>query len=300
MVSSRFPRVLALFGLAPVLFASCGLLPGVLTQGSEQATSYDGLAINYEVEGAGSPTLVFVHGWACNRGHWRAQMEEFRTHHRVVAVDLGGHGESGKDREIWTIESLSRDLCAVLDHLDLKDVLLVGHSMGGPVSLMAAARRPGRVIGVIGADTIHDAEMTITAEMIGPYIAAMESDFEKTCGSTARGAFPNGGDVDPELIGRVEADMLATGPDVTVGLMRAFTELDVKKILADCPVPVKCINAATPNETRVEVNRKYSPAFEVILMEGVSHFLMMERPGEFNRHLRTLISGWSSPAAAAR
>ena len=295
VAQSRLSLALTLSGLAPLLFASCGLLPHLVNRGSEgggQVTSYDGLLVSYEARGAGSPTLVFVHGWACNRGHWKAQVEEFGADHLVVAVDLGGHGESGKDRERWTIESLARDLSAVLVQLDLSDVLLVGHSMGGPVSLMAAAENPARVIGVIGADTIHDAEMAISAELMNPYIAAMESNFTETCKKTVQGAFPDQRSVDPALVARVEADMLATGQAVVVGLMRSFIELNAQKALADCPVPVKCINAAAPNVTKLEVNRKYSPEFEVVLMEDVSHFLMLERPGEFNRHLRRLISNW--------
>ena len=298
VVNPGFPRTLALCGLVPLLFLSCGLLPGALTEDSEQVASYDGLMISYEMQGVGSPTLVFIHGWACNRQYWQAQMEEFRTRHRVVAIDLGGHGESGRNREPWTIESISRDVVAVLDSLDLTDVLLVGHSMGGPVSLMAAAKRPGRVIGVIGADTIHDAEMTITNEMMDPFIAAMESDFENTSKGAVRGAFPDESSASPELVARVEADMLATGPDVSIGLMRAFIELDVRRLLTACPVPVKCINAATPNKTRIEVNRKYSETYDVVLMERVSHFLMLERPDEFNRHLRSTIAGFEMPAPA--
>jgi pimeloyl-ACP methyl ester carboxylesterase len=255
-------------------------------------TSFDGLPVRYEARGAGSPALVFVHGWACNRTHWQAQMDAFQEDHRVVAVDLGGHGESGKDRARWSVDGLSRDLTAVLEELDLHDVLLVGHSMGGPVSLLAAARSPERVIGVIGADTLHDAERVLSAEQLSPYIAALEADFEGACKTTVQSAFPAQRKVDSRLLRRIEADMLSAGPEVVIGLMRSFIELDARKLLADCPVPVRCINSAAPNVTKVEINRKYAPGFEVVLIDDVSHFLMLEKPVEFNQRLRRLIADW--------
>ena len=57
--------------------------------------SKDGTPISYEVYGAGEPTLVFVHGWSCDARYWRAQSSHFSKKHRVVILDLAGHGHSG-------------------------------------------------------------------------------------------------------------------------------------------------------------------------------------------------------------
>jgi pimeloyl-ACP methyl ester carboxylesterase len=57
------------------------------------ALSPDGFSIAYETLGEGSPALVFVHGWSCDRSYWAAQLEPFSRDFRVVAVDLAGQGE---------------------------------------------------------------------------------------------------------------------------------------------------------------------------------------------------------------
>lgn len=57
--------------------------------------SADGLPVRYEVLGDGTPALVFVHGWSCDRRYWDGQVGYFADRHRVVAIDLAGHGESG-------------------------------------------------------------------------------------------------------------------------------------------------------------------------------------------------------------
>src|SRR5687767_1979210 len=110
----------------------------------------DGVDIRYEVAGSGEPALVFVHGWSCDRTYWRPQIEHFSKSRRVVTLDLGGHGASSLGRKDWTMEAFAGDVRAVVEGLGLKRVVLVGHSMGGPVSLEAARMMPDRVAAVVG------------------------------------------------------------------------------------------------------------------------------------------------------
>ena len=116
------------------------------------------MPITYDVRGTGDTALVFVHCWSCDRTFWKYQLAAFADDYRVAAIDLPGHGESGADRDEWTIAGLGDDVARVVEQLGLRRVILVGHSMGGPVSLEAARRLPGRVLGVIAVDTLHNAE----------------------------------------------------------------------------------------------------------------------------------------------
>src|SRR5438552_4042219 len=95
------------------------------------AVSADGVPIRYEAYGAGEPALVFVHGWALDRRLWAAQVASFAPHHRVVTLDLAGHGESGRLRTEWTMGAFAEDVCAVLDQASLGPSVLIGHSMSG-------------------------------------------------------------------------------------------------------------------------------------------------------------------------
>jgi len=122
------------------------------------AISADGIQISFHVQGSGTPALVFVHGWCCDKTYWDAQAPFFSKRYKVVTVDLAGHGESGLGRKDYTMEAFGEDVVAVVDKLGLDNVVLIGHSMGGPVILEAAQRIPERVIGLVAADTFHNVE----------------------------------------------------------------------------------------------------------------------------------------------
>ncbi|HEX6198893.1 MAG TPA: alpha/beta fold hydrolase, partial [Thermoanaerobaculia bacterium] len=157
----------------------------------------DGVPIVYEVRGpaeAAGPALVFVHCWACDRTYWREQVDVFGADHRVVTLDLAGHGESGAGRETWTVTGLAGDVRAVVEALGLERVILIGHSMGGPVSLEAARLMPERVEAVVAVDTLHQAEMAIPEEQVTQMVAGFESDFAGTTDRFVRMMYREGAD----------------------------------------------------------------------------------------------------------
>ena len=120
--------------------------------GALTVPSADGVPIAYEVHGQGEPALVLVHGWSCDRGYWKEQIEYLSPQYRLVLVDLAGHGESGMGRKDYTMSAFGADVAAVVDSLGLKNVVLVGHSMGGDVIVEAAKKLPGRVVGLVWVD----------------------------------------------------------------------------------------------------------------------------------------------------
>src|SRR5207253_5827184 len=115
---------------------------------SGTATSPDGIPIRYHAAGKGDPALMFVHCGGCERGFWDGQVAYFAAKHRVVALDLAGHGQSGSGRKDWTMQAFGQDVVSVVEALGLKRVVLIGHSLGGPVVLEAARSMPGRVAGL--------------------------------------------------------------------------------------------------------------------------------------------------------
>ena len=122
---------------------------------SGAALSSNGVLIHYDVQGAGSETLVLVHGWCCDRRYWRHQVDHLADRFTVVCVDLAGHGESGRDRQRFTISAFAEDVVAVVKQLRLDRVVLIGHSMSGGVIVEAARRLGSSVIDALadGAPT---------------------------------------------------------------------------------------------------------------------------------------------------
>ena len=108
--------------------------------------------IHHVVAGDGDPPIVFVHGFACARSDWDAQIAHLSSRHRTVAVDLRGHGDSAGDAADCSIERYGAEVAEVMRALALPQAVLVGHSMGCRVVIEAALQAPGLTAGVILVD----------------------------------------------------------------------------------------------------------------------------------------------------
>ena len=253
---------------------------------AEMVTSADGTRIAYEILGKGSPALVFVHGWSCNRTYWAGQLEPFSRQFKVIAVDLAGHGESGLGRKAWTMESFGDDVAAVVNTLRLERTILIGHSMGGDVIAEAARRLRGRVAALVWLDTYKQLGPGRTPEEVQAFVAKFRTNFVDTTRAFVRGMFlPNS---DPSLVERVAMGMSAAPPTVAVGALEsAFSySREMPRSLKELNLRVVAIN---PDNTPTDVASMQPYGVEVMFMPGVGHFLMMEDPERFNGILRKAI-----------
>jgi pimeloyl-ACP methyl ester carboxylesterase len=101
-----------------------------------------GITLCFTEAGRGTPPLLFVHGWSCDHTFFRPQFAYFQHAHRVVAVDLRGHGESDKPRQDYTIAAFADDLAWLCGQTGLDRPVVIGHAMGGLIVLELAARYP--------------------------------------------------------------------------------------------------------------------------------------------------------------
>jgi pimeloyl-ACP methyl ester carboxylesterase len=272
--------LLLTLGLLPAAAQAAPLVQpsrGLFREGS--AISADGVPIHYLVAGDGPTALVFVHCWSCNASYWKAQMSAFASRYRVVAVDLAGHGTSGRERKAWTIPAFGADVAAVADALNLKRIVIVGHSMGGAVMLEAARLLGDRVVLLVGADTLHDIGEQVSPEQLAGLVGGMEKDFKGFTAGFVRSMFPPG--VDRELVERVANGMASAPPEIAIAAFRALWSYDARPVCRGLAVPIVCINA-DKYPTKVEENRAYAKDFSLLLMKGAGHFVQLERPAEFN------------------
>jgi pimeloyl-ACP methyl ester carboxylesterase len=249
----------------------------------------DGLSLVGEVRGQGDTALVFLHGWCGDREYWKHQVGPFAADYRVVTLDQAGHGESGKDRKVWSTAGLASDVEAVAKSLGLKRVILLGHSMGGPVALLAAKRMPGTVVAVVGVDSLHNAESQLREEERTKFLADFDKDFKGTMRVVVSGMVHE--KTDAELREWLVTRAQAQDPKM-VALMRDLFGLDTVTAFKEAKVPVRCINSAGGYQffhpTAVETNKKYAD-FGAVTIEGVGHYPMLEKPDEFNRRLRDVL-----------
>ena len=277
--------------LLPLLLLLTLPMAGACHRQSQSGTvqAVDGTPIRYESRGKGDTALVFIHCWSCNRHYWDGQLKDFEKDFQVVTLDLGGHGESGKGRTEWKVEGLVQDVTAVIDRLNLKRVILIGHSMGGPLALMVATARPEQVAGVVCVDTLQDVEAPPPTAMMEQAAQQMESDLPKVVGELLPNFFPKG--ADPKVVAWVIEQASKADPKVAAGLMRDMAHADLKPRMAAVKVPIRCISSGENLmgfKTKPEINRKYAD-FEVIEMSGVGHFPQLEKPSEFNGWLRQIL-----------
>jgi pimeloyl-ACP methyl ester carboxylesterase len=110
------------------------------------SVSVDGAEVAYAQQGRlALPPLVLLHGWASSHKFWKYAFSAFSPRWRVIAPDLVGFGLSEKPDRDYRLEALSQWLGKFLDALKLDKVVLVGHSMGGTISLLHALDNPGRI-----------------------------------------------------------------------------------------------------------------------------------------------------------
>jgi pimeloyl-ACP methyl ester carboxylesterase len=247
--------------------------------------SPDGVEISYSVYGKGSPALVFVHGWSCDQTYWKYQVPEFSKHYTVVTLDYAGHGQSGANREDFTMESFGDDVAAVVNDLNLGQVILIGHSMGGFVIIDAATKLPGKVMALVGIDTyMQFVDTVFTTQMMEQFTAPFYADFPNSAKTFVQNMFPP--DADPALVEQISGDMSSAPKEVA---MSAFENMfaystRLEAILKTIDLPFYAVSADL-YPTNVEDNLNYVKSFDVKIMEGYGHFLMMENPELFNRLL---------------
>jgi pimeloyl-ACP methyl ester carboxylesterase len=254
------------------------------------ASSKDGVPISYEVHGAGEPTLVFVHGWSCDARYWHAQVPRFSRQHRVVTIDLAGHGHSGTARTQYTMKAFGEDVQAVTEAVGSRNVILIGHSMGGSVIVEAARLMPDRVIALVGVDTLGNVEYRPTREEAAKWVAPLEKDFRTGARQfVEQMMLPN---TDAQVREWILADMSAAPPAVALSAMNEmlsqYVTGEAARILEQVRIPVMLVNGDLwPVD--YEANRRHMVSFDAIVLKGADHFLMMNRPEEFNAALEKAI-----------
>lgn len=262
------------------------------------ATSADGVHIEYRVHGSGEPAIVLVHGWSCDANYWNAQVPQLAGTHTVVTLNLAGHGSSGRNRSEWSMLRFGEDVVAVLRAIPNERVILVGHSMGGPVVVEAARQAPDRVIGIIGVDTFSNiGEPAMPPAAREAWLADLRADFIGAVRKFVQETFFTK-NADRELVRKVATDMSLAPPDIAIASAIALGDYDIVTPVSEMRVPIVAINSDLRGPTDEARIRAFVPQFRVRTMSGLGHFLMMEDPVSFNRVLAEEIAILTANEAA--
>ena len=132
----------------------------------------DGVRLCFEEAGSGTPPLLFVHGWTCDHTFFAPQFEHFGRAHRVIAVDLRGHGASDKPQQDYTITAFADDVRWLCEQVGAEKPVLIGHSMGGVIALVVAARYPDLPAAIVTLDSLIVPTAEVD-EMVPVLVAAL-------------------------------------------------------------------------------------------------------------------------------
>jgi pimeloyl-ACP methyl ester carboxylesterase len=271
-----------------LITAIAGCAPTVQRPAAEEISmvnSADGSPIVYGVEGQGDLTVVFIHCWTCNHRFWESQVDYFSPSHQVLWLDLAGHGNSGSNRNRYTMQAFGEDVAAVVNRVGGEGpVVLVGHSMGGPVAIEAAKLLGDRVIGVVGVDTFYTPfEWPTSEDGIKEFVQPFEEDFQGTSENMLRSMFTP--EADPGVIDWVLNEVSAADPQMAISAMYSIFHWNADNnpgTLQQYGGMLRNINGA-PTGEEPELDES------VILMPGVGHFPALVKPHEFNQILETVI-----------
>ncbi len=284
--------------MAPILLflAAMTLGPGAGQPQIERKTcrAPDGVEIVYSAAGAGRTALIFVHGGMADRSFYDGQLRAFAPKYRVLAVDLGGHGESGSNRRDWGLPVLGADVKAVADAERLDRMILFGNSLGGPAVIEAAALLGRRVLGVVGIDTFQDLgtiyeeeQARQRDEFLRKRAEGFRADYRGAMRTMIKMLFH--ADADPALVQRVEEKMLKTPPAVAHAVLAGMAGYDGARTARALTVPIRTINGDLfPID--VAAIRRAIPDFDAVTMPHTGHYPMLEKPDEFNRHVAAVVS----------
>ncbi|MEJ2717886.1 MAG: alpha/beta fold hydrolase [Deltaproteobacteria bacterium] len=239
-----------------------------------QPADFDGSAL----------TVVFLHGSGGNREDWSAQLEGLSDSVNTVALELPGHGASEPPGES-SVEAYARWVEDFVGALDLKKVVLVGCSLGSAITQwLALSRGPWlKAIGLVGAG----ARLRVHPD----FLEGLGTDSEKALRLLADFALSRS--PDPSVHQAIIEKFQKCSAELVRGDLSACDEFDVMKRIAEISLPTKILVGEEDRLTPV----KYShflhdniPGSRLAVIPGAGHLVMVEKPEEFNNHLRHFLA----------
>lgn len=264
----------------------------------------DGLRLHYRDTGDGRPVLL-LHGWACHGGYFQPQHRSLAGCFRLVVPDLRGHRHSHRAGERPDLAALSRDVAALLDHLGLRDTVVVGWSMGALVAFELLKGAGSRRIGGL---VIEDMSPRLLAApdwdlgLSGRYderradrvTATIRQDWERYVEAFLPSVFATGRDPDPGLMAWMDREMRSCDPAAMAALWQSMAEADHRSMLEGIAVPTLVMRGSGSQLYGEATARHLAariPSARLVTVADAGHAPHLEQPEAFNRALSGFIDG---------
>lgn len=241
-------------------------------------------SVHYEVHGRGQP-VILLHGWLGSWGLWQKTMSHLHNSYRTYALDFWGFGESGTQRESYQIEDFVELVEQFMDQLGISHAPIIGHSMGGTVSLSFAKKYPDRVskIGIISSPITGDS-LSIILKLAGNQIVARvvhNALWALKLGLRAAAPLITKDKRWPDMIA---ADLSKTTLDSFLSSIQSLRYTDLQPDLQNIQVPIMGMYGAKDNLVNpkqkdiLEAKARYP---QIVYFKNAGHFPMLDVPQEF-------------------
>lgn len=243
------------------------------------------LRLAHEESGSGSP-VVLLHGLGGSRDLWRHQVPDLVREHRVVTLDLRGHGASPLGAAEFTIADMAQDVARAFASLGIDRATVVGLSMGGGVAQALAIAHPHLVRALVLVSTSSEFPASTRRRFLERAEVAERDGMEAVIDVTVPRWFTTDfADGHPDEVDRARRVVLATEPDAFAAASRANAARNFGRRLQLIGCPVLFIGGEEdPADPRraIEIYRRELRRFRAELIAGASHLVPVEAPGTFN------------------
>jgi pimeloyl-ACP methyl ester carboxylesterase len=255
-----------------------------------------GVRLFHTDQGSGDPCLLLIHGWTCDSHDWDWQFDEFTEHHRVVAADNRGHGQSSRPADGYTPRVFAQDLARLVEILETGPVVAVGHSLGGAIASALAVEYPETVRAVVVIDPAYGVAGQRATFIADALTGLRGPDYTQTL-ETVCGVL-DAADTPPALRTWHYQRALATDQTVVVDTLTGIYEVreqfgqrpESEQYLRQRRCPVLAIYA-DPARAAWEATTQQHPYSRHVAWEGSGHWLHQEHPDAFNYLVLDWIAG---------
>jgi len=243
-------------------------------------TTEQRVRIGFDDVGVGEATVVLLHGLCANRTYYQAQAQHLAAQHRVLSIDLRGHGESDVPEQEYSLDILAQDVIRVCGEARVTRAVLCGHSM--PVALKVATRRPDLAAGLV----LLDGAVLMPPDMRehqNRLVQALQTDGWR---EALLGFFPSFAGPARD---RVQADISVVPRTYAEPLMRDIASSDFAEELAALNCPLMYVHSQIP----ADMHRLRALKPEAIIEEipDVGHYQMLTAPEQVNGLLDRFLAG---------
>ena len=259
----------------------------------------DGVNLYYEVAGEGKP-IVFIHGWTADHTSFEAQVKNLSSEFKIITYDLRGHGASDRPEKGLTMNRYAVDLEELMEYLELKDVVLVGWSMGSSiifdyVRTYGVSRLSSVAIVDMTPKLINDDEWKMglyhgkfTIEDTFDALTTMCNNWMDFAEDFAKDAIPYLSEKELEPI--LEA-LNTNTPHIMYSMWTAMSANDYRDVLKNITVPTLIIygeKSTLYSEETARYLKKNIQNSKLVPFENCTHFLVVENPDKLSKVVKEI------------